>query len=436
VDVVCREPRLLVVDDDPLICRSLARALAPRGFDVAVAGSAIEALTLFTQVTYPVVITDLRMPGVDGLALIEELHQIDPNTTFVLITSQTVLRRARGQSDLSIVAVVNKPWDDAELFAAIEQARDLNGRRTRALDEVIEGEILLLEENDVEAERMEDLLGQGPFRVRWVTRLKEALEILRCGEYPVVLTNLSLPDARGLDCVSQIARAAPFSATLVLSGTEDESFAAQALRTGAEDFLFKPQLTGPTLRRAIRFALERKGAERRVAELAHTDALTGVANRSAFTDRVRRALAHARRAKRGLSLLYLDLDRFKDINDRRGHATGDLVLQTFAQALIGAVRPYDTVGRMGGDEFAVLLEEIDDPLDVLHVAERIIAAIRVPIQTPNGPLQIGTSIGIASFPDQGDRPDQLFAEADAAMYRAKRSGTNRICQALEACGEG
>lgn len=436
MDGIPREARLLVVDDDPLVCRSLARALAPRGFEVAVAGSAIEALTLFSQISYPVVVTDLRMPGVDGLALIEELHQLDPNTAFVLITSQAVLRRARGESDLSIVAVVNKPWDDAELFAAIDHAQDLNSRRIGAHDDPIKGEILLLEENDVEAERVEDLLGLGPFRVRWVTRLKEALEILRCGEYPVVLTNLSLPDARGLDCVSQIARAAPFSATLVLSGTEDETFAAQAFRIGAEDFLFKPRLTGPGLRRAIRFALERKSAERRVAELAHTDPLTGVANRSAFTDRVRQALAHARRSRRGLSLLYLDLDRFKEINDQRGHATGDLVLRSFAQALIGAVRPYDTVGRMGGDEFAVLLEEIDDPNDVIQVAERIIAAVSAPIEAQEATLRIGTSIGIASFPVHGERPEQLFAEADAAMYRAKRSGTNRICRAPALGGQG
>lgn len=424
--------RVLVVDDDPLVCRAVERMLTPRGYQVTCARSAPEAVTVFTAAPFPVVITDLRLPGPDGLALVEDLIALSPCTTFVMVTSSTLVGKGRREGDRSIVSIIPKPWDDDDLYAAVQQARDLHELRCARGVRRIAEQVLLVEDHEGDALMVQELLEGTGFGVRWVTRLRDALDVLRRDHHPIVLTDLALADARGLDCVIQIARASPHSATLVLSGMEDENLAAQAFRWGAEDYLVKGRFGAQDLRRAMIYAAERKQAERRVSQLAHTDALTGLANRAAFLDRVRRAVAQARRNQTRLSLLYLDLDGFKGINDTLGHAAGDAVLQAFADRLVRGVRPYDVVGRLGGDEFAILLEDVRASVDVEHVAQRILDSMASPVVVPEGDLAVGTSIGIGTYPEGGDTPEALLADADTAMYAAKRSGRNRYCWSARA----
>ncbi len=418
----------MVVDDDPLVCSAVARLLALNGYEIASARSAVEAIGLFSKRPCSVVITDLRLPGQDGLSLVAELLDLEPCTSFVMVTGSNQVGRSPRGGDRSIVSILTKPWDDDELLAAVRHACDLHVlRRSVSLSAPPRERILLVEDDEGYALRVEELLVGAGFEVRWVTRLKEALEVLRFGDYRAVVTELALPDARGLDCVTHLSRAAPSSAVLVLSGLCDDVLAAQALRSGAEDYLVKGNGTTDRLGRAIRFAMERKSVEARMSELAHTDALTGVFNRAALNDHLRRALARARRAQKAVSVLYLDLDRFKQINDQLGHATGDAVLQEFAARLIRSVRPYDTVGRLGGDEFAILLEDVDSIQDVEVIARRIIGAMAPPITLIDGALSIATSIGISTHPYDGSTPEALLSSADSAMYTAKRSGSNRYC---------
>lgn len=419
--------RILIVDDDPLVCRAVERMFTPRGYQVTCARSAPEAVGVFTAQPYPVVITDLRLPGPDGLSLVEDLIALSPCTAFVMVTSSALVGKGRREGDRSIVSIIPKPWEDEDLYAAVDQARDLHDLRSSRDITPVREQILLLEDHEGDALMVQELLEGSGFAVRWVTRLRDALDVLRREHHPIVLADLALADARGLDCVIQIARASPHSATLVLSGLEDETLAAQAFRWGAEDYLVKGRFGPQELRRAMLFAAERKRAERRVSQLAHTDALTGLANRAAFMDRVRRAVAQARRNRTRLSLLYLDLDGFKGINDSLGHAAGDAVLQAFADRLVRGVRPYDVVARLGGDEFAILLEDVRASADVEHVAQRLVDSMAPPVVIPEGNLNVATSIGIGTFPEGGDTPDALLADADAAMYAAKRSGRNRYC---------
>jgi diguanylate cyclase (GGDEF)-like protein len=423
--------RLLVVDDDPLIGRAVARALAPRGFDVAIAQSALEAVTLFHQINFPVVVTDLKMPGGDGLALIEELRVVSPNTSFVLLTGSAVVGKGKRGGDQSIVSVVPKPWDAEELYTAVSHARDLYEERTTGDLANAQNRVLLIEDQDVDAALIEDLFDDSGFSVRRASRLSEGIDLLRTGSYAAVLTNLTLADARGLDAVTQIARIAPMTATIVLTDVEDDAVAAQAFRNGAQDWLVKGKFGTSELRRAIRFATERKLAEKRVVELAHTDPLTGLSNRTAFMDRLRRSVAHAHRSRKPLAVLYLDLDRFKAINDRYGHAAGDAVLQAFANRLVGAVRPYDTVARLGGDEFAILLDDVAGVSGAEQVAKRIIASMSMPVSLPECGMLVGTSIGVAFHPLTGESVEALLSGADAAMYQSKRRGTNQYTLATK-----
>lgn len=171
---------------------------------------------------------------------------------------------------------------------------------------------------------------------------------------------------------------------------------------------------------------EHKQVEERIQRVAHHDSLTSLPNRLLFNDRLGQAISLAKRDSRKFALLYLDLDKFKPVNDTLGHATGDELLQAVADRLRRQMRESDTVARIGGDEFAVILFSIARTEEVQHVADKIIAAIETPFQlgSQQHSVKIGVSIGIAIYPADGHEADALIMAADAAMYRAKESGGN------------
>jgi diguanylate cyclase (GGDEF)-like protein/PAS domain S-box-containing protein len=168
---------------------------------------------------------------------------------------------------------------------------------------------------------------------------------------------------------------------------------------------------------------ERRAFERQLEHQAFHDPITGLANRALFSERVRHAVARARREQRGIAVIFMDLDEFKVVNDRLSHAAGDAVLVNVALRLTEAARAADTAARFGGDEFAVLLEDLDSPQDAADVAERIVAALGEPMEVDGKTLVIGASLGI-SVSEQGAVIDAeaLIRNADAAMYIAKRDG--------------
>ncbi len=171
---------------------------------------------------------------------------------------------------------------------------------------------------------------------------------------------------------------------------------------------------------------ERKLDELRVRHQAHHDALTGLPNRILFSDLLQQALAHAKRAGEQLAVLYLDLDQFKPVNDTFGHDIGDLLLKEVAQRLLRCVRESDTVARIGGDEFCILLPGIASPQDAAVVAEKILNALRLPFELRNVTVGIAASVGIAIYPQDGREENTLVKSADIAMYWAKEAGRNTM----------
>ncbi len=171
---------------------------------------------------------------------------------------------------------------------------------------------------------------------------------------------------------------------------------------------------------------ERKAIEQRMQYLAHFDPLTDLPNRSLFHDRLRRALATCRRNQTHLALLFVDLDKFKPINDSLGHAVGDLLLKEIAYRLLDNLRESDTAARIGGDEFVVLLPEIDTESDAITVAEKILSAIQQPCRLDAHTVQVSASIGIALYPEDGMNDEAILTNADNAMYHAKHSGGSSI----------
>ncbi len=170
----------------------------------------------------------------------------------------------------------------------------------------------------------------------------------------------------------------------------------------------------------------RKAAYEQLAHLAHHDALTDLPNRTLFFERLDQGLALARRHGTRLALMFVDLDRFKAVNDTWGHAAGDRLLQEAARRMRGCLRASDSVGRIGGDEFVVLLNEVADEPAAVQVAELIRAALETPFAIEGQSLEVSASIGLALFPDHGDSAIELARAADSAMYQGKQGGTNRV----------
>lgn len=177
----------------------------------------------------------------------------------------------------------------------------------------------------------------------------------------------------------------------------------------------------------IAAAIERKQLQDRLQQIALYDGLTGVPNRLLFADRLQSALFRARREQTQLAVLYLDLDKFKQVNDTAGHAVGDQLLQQAALRVQRAIRASDTVARFGGDEFVVLLEHIDEIATASAVAEKVRLGLNQPFAIEGAQYWVYPSIGIALFPQQGDDEKLLLLEADRAMYQAKQAGGNQVC---------
>jgi diguanylate cyclase (GGDEF)-like protein len=251
---------------------------------------------------------------------------------------------------------------------------------------------------------------------------------------------------RLLDLPEELIAARPaFSAVLEYqwstngSGREDGSFEAFARKRLVVDRPHTQELRRPDGRvlevRSIPLAAggfvrtytdisQRKAAEDKVHYLAHHDDLTRLVNRIAFRERLQQAIGMARASGRGLAVLYLDLDHFKQINDTRGHDAGDRVLAEAAQRMCASVRTVDTVARLGGDEFAIILPFLDSQEAAAQLATRLVACLSEPYPMGEDALRIGVSIGIAIFPRDGATVDTLLQAADAALYDAKRSGRN------------
>jgi diguanylate cyclase (GGDEF)-like protein len=164
--------------------------------------------------------------------------------------------------------------------------------------------------------------------------------------------------------------------------------------------------------------------EEKIRALAFRDTLTGLPNRLLLADRLQQALAGAKRDGQGVAVFFLDLDRFKEVNDTRGHEVGDALLKALALRMQECLRGSDTLARLGGDEFVIVLPNMGSINDAVAVAEKLLTVVARPIELPGGSLNVGASIGIALSPACGEQPEELMRAADAAMYHAKQEGRN------------
>jgi diguanylate cyclase (GGDEF)-like protein len=295
--------------------------------------------------------------------------------------------------------------------------------------------VLVVDDNAFVRRVIVDRLLRTGYLVREARDGAEALAAFRRDPVPVVITDVNMPRLHGLDLLATLQRQDVPPEVILLTGTHasDAAVAVRALRLGALDFIAKDALASEAVVLAVERALEkwrlRQENERLLRELHRqslTDELTGAGNRRSFDQAVQQEIARSRRSGSDLSLVLIDLDHFKHVNDAHGHAVGDAVLAQFAEHLRSVSRGSDRLFRYGGDEFALLLGDTGTA-GALAVAQRAVRAVtREPLATEFGGTTHTCSAGVATLrPSDDALGKDLVARADTALYAAKRAGRGR-----------
>jgi len=420
--------RLLLVLADPDSTRAVQVALegAPEsGFVVEWAGrcdDAIEALASRREDVVSAVVTDLCLPDLQGLAAFDALQAASPRTPILVVSrrcDESVARLAvqRGAHDYLLLEHVDGYWLPKTLNGMLERAAHAEA----ALQASEHAQITLDSIGDAVVST--DLAGN-------ITYINPVAERMTGWSGPEA-TGLPLQDVvRIIDAESRT----PVQDPLALAMQRDTAVGLSTdcllvHRDGHESAIEDTaapihdrfgRVTGAVI------VFHDVGAARamslRMSHLAQHDALTGLPNRLLLADRLERGIASARRNGLSLALLFIDVDRFKRINDALGHAMGDQVLQSLARRLEAGVRKSDTVSRQGGDEFVVLLPEVACAADAAFRADKLLAAMAAPHRIAGQDLYVTASVGIAMFPAAGPDAESLLNEADFALLRAKALG--------------
>ncbi|MFK7958121.1 MAG: putative bifunctional diguanylate cyclase/phosphodiesterase [Lysobacterales bacterium] len=256
-------------------------------------------------------------------------------------------------------------------------------------------------------------------------------QLAESGDFQIILMDYRLPDGDAFDLFKELLETpcSQRSGIVMLTGRGDEQVAAQSIQLGAQEYLAKSTLTPHLLRKAIEGALEKASLMRQLEErdrelhqMSFYDSLTTLPNRQLFMDRLEQEIRNSTRAINEFSVLMMDLNKFKTVNDTYGHHVGDQLLVESAKKMQEAIRESDTVARLGGDEFAALLPSTGSIGGINCAAEKIMRAFDEPMVIDGKTLDVGVSVGAATFPEQGKTVQDLLRMADMAMYECKRAG--------------
>lgn len=292
--------------------------------------------------------------------------------------------------------------------------------------------VLIVEDDPISRRLLESFLHKWGYDVLITSDGDAAWEAMQKPDAPsLVISDWMMPNMNGLELCGNIRamKKSRYTYFIILTTKAEKEDVIEGLQAGADDFLIKP-FDRNELRYRLKIGERIIRLEHRILELANSDALTNVLNRRAFIEKMEMELQRSRRTHIPLSLIFADIDYFKKINDSYGHQLGDIVLQKFAGMLSESVRPYDFVGRYGGEEFVICLPHADI-IQSRSVAERIRTRVeKMKIFPPDDPkpVTITASFGVASYRlESEDSLDSITGRADEAMYTAKREGRNCVC---------
>jgi two-component system cell cycle response regulator len=451
--------RVLVVDDIPANVKLLEARLSAEYFDVSTAYSGTEALALAERAECDIILLDVMMPDMDGFEVCRRL-KANPVTHHIPVVMVTALDqpsdRVRGL-EAGADDFLTKPVTDVALISRVRSLARLkmvtDELRMRALttkeigiesperEAVAEtgrnGRILIVDDRQSSYERIVQTL-QAEHNVDVQPDPAEALFSVAEGNYELVIVSLGLKEHDGLRLCSQIrslerTRNLPI---LAIAEADNNARLVRGLEIGVNDYLIRPIDKNEMLAR-VRTQIKKKRYTERLRdnvqmsiEMAITDALTSLFNRRYMETHLAALAEQAAQRGKPLSVLILDIDFFKSINDGHGHDAGDDVLREFSVRIRKSIRNIDLACRYGGEEFVIVMPETDIAVAGM-VAERIrrrIATEAFPIQQGAKSLEVTISIGIASLGSGGDTAAAMLKRADTALYRAKRDGRNRVVQ--------
>lgn len=428
-------PRILLVDDDEedvvLLRELLTTGLGPETHVLA-ATTVEQAFTLLACEPIDLCLVDWRIGSSSGLEFLERARTVR-RVPMVLLTGAGDSTVDHAAQDAGAAYYLDKAGLTAERLDRVVRYclghppagswHVVGPRPERDLSATGEcPRILLIDDDEDDYLLTRELLGEifgGRLRLDWARNWDAALAAIGQQRHEVYLVDYRLGERTGLELVREAVERGCSAPFIVLTGQGSREIDLEAMRAGAMDYLVKGEITAPLLDRSIRYSIERHRAERRLAEIAQLDQLTGLPNRYLLQDFLTRSLARATRFGHYVALLLVDLDRFKPVNDIYGHHAGDRLLQAIAARLRSTVRTSDLVARLGGDEFTVVLTDLEDPDAAVAQAERVLDAIRLPVELDGCEVEVGASIGIAVYPRDAADIEELLSSADAAMYTAK-----------------
>jgi diguanylate cyclase (GGDEF)-like protein/PAS domain S-box-containing protein len=406
---------LLLVDDEQNIQSAMRRTLKRDGYTIYCAGSGTDALAMLVNHKIHVIVSDQRMPGMTGAELFGEVSRRFPETIRIVLS---------GYADFSAVSdainrgaiykFLTKPWDDSLLRGHVLEAfqRYELSWRNRQLTEIFNSTM----EGIMITDKVGVIQAVNPaFSAITGYSKKEAV-----GRTPRLLRSGKEAPERYQEMWQSLNTQGLWQGELWNRRKNGEDY-PQWMTISA-----LPNDDGGQSQYVALFIdiSEQKEREACIEYQAYHDALTALPNRRLFQDRLEQALVQAERTVCSLAVLFVDLDRFKVINDSLGHDMGDQLLQAAAKRLNDIVRKEDTVARLGGDEFTVLLPRIERRQDVEKMLGKIISVFRRPFEIAGQILHISPSIGVALFPGDGETPERLMKNADSAMYCTKAAGRN------------
>ena len=449
--------RVLVVDDILANVRLLEAKLAAEYFEVVTAMNGADALEAVQRTRPDIVLLDVMMPGIDGIEVCRRIKQ-NPASQHIPVVMVTALDqpedRIRGL-EAGADDFLTKPVNDVALFCRVkglvrlkmltDELRARTGVDPLGLAthepamEPASGRVIVLDNRMASAERIRSLL-TPKHEVTVVAEPQQAFEAFGAaqGSFDLIIVNLDLDGIDGLRICSQLKSVETTRQTpiLILVDPEDHQRLLRALDMGVNDYLIRPIDRQELLARVStqirrhRYTEQLRLTVRASMEMAVTDALTGLYNRRYLETQLNQLIEQSIDRGKLLSLLTLDIDFFKSVNDTYGHDAGDRVLQEVAGRIRGSVRSVDLACRTGGEEFVVVLPGAD-----LAIAEKVGERIRKAIAAkpfllgPGSHLTVTASLGVASLVTAQDSVEELLKRADRALYIAKREGRNRVVPA-------
>jgi diguanylate cyclase (GGDEF)-like protein len=425
--------RILFVDDDPVSRRAFARAMRKSGFIVDLAKDGDEAWELATHFPYAVIATDLRMPGMDGMMLIDQLKELQPDPVCLLVTGCKQLEWYKESAETN-VDVIQKPWNGDQLAEALKQAlREYRSRSNVSVpserpEEEGGREVVVVGLQDADSEAVRGALGAS-YRAVHAKDTAAAAAILETRRS--VCCCLLKEGPNNAADLRRLARASARVPLIVLGNDNPETSAVEAIRKGAQDWLPIGGLRAADLGRVIAVATERSRAP-----AGPLPVCTELSNPTLLFDRLRQATSRSRRFSHQAAILLVDVDRFGDINASLGHDAGDELLVMVAERLRASVRESDAVFRLRQDEFALVLEDLGNADTIDIPAQRVLNSFATPFRLGGNEIVLTASIGGAVFPIHGQNAQELIRRAESALERAKREGRNRYCTLEEAQAAG